>query len=269
MRLRSTAAASGIHPAAAAQLSDDPLIETRDRAVPDRAAEAISARDTHFPLLASDDPRIDPRVVAAFDTGSDTVARVRDLRSTLSSRWHADDPGDRRAVALVGLDPSADGNGVAANLAVVSAQLGWRTLLIDGDLQAPVQDRLFRLPAGEGLSTLLQMPHRAGVAIQPTAIDRLSVLPAGPTPANAAELIERQPLLEVLDGRIGRHRLVLLSLSAQAQSTRFGAIDTILSGFDGALVLVSRNGSALRPLQRLTARIEDSGVPLLGTVIVP
>ncbi|MBB3911562.1 hypothetical protein [Sphingomonas desiccabilis] len=205
---------------------------------------------------------------AAFEAQSDAVARIRDLRGAFSSRWHGDTPDDRRAVALIGLDATVEVASVAANLAVVCAQLGWRTLLVDGDLQAPAQDRLFRTDNRAGLSTLLQEPQ-GRAAIQPTAIERLSLLPAGPGSAEGAELLERQPLVEALEGRIGRHRLVLLSLSARSQSTRFGAVDTILSGFDGALVLASRNGSALRPLQRLTGLLEEGGVPLLGTVIVP
>ena len=218
-------------------------------------------------LLHPGDPRVDPSVFAAFEGQSGAAARIRDLRGALSSRWHSDTPEDRRAVALIGLDPTVEVASVAANLAVVCAQLGWRTLLVDGDLQAPAQDRLFQTDNSAGLSTLLQAPQ-GRAAIQPTAIERLSLLPTGPSSWDGAELLERQPLMDALEGRIGRHRLVLLSLSARSQSTRFGAVDTILSGFDGALVLASRNGSALRPLQRLTALLEDSGVPLLGTVIV-
>nr|WP_317893085.1 hypothetical protein [uncultured Sphingomonas sp.] len=222
----------------------------------------------HGSLLHPGDPRVDPSVFAAFDAGGDAVARIRDLRSALSSRWHSDTPDDRRAVALIGLDTTVEVARVSANLAVVCAQLGWPTLLIDGDLQAPAQDRLFRTTNEAGLSTLLQEAE-GRAAVQPTAIERLSLLPAGPPAADGAELIERKPLAEALEGRIGRYRLLLLSLSARGESTRFGAVDTILSGFDGALVLASRNASALRPLQRLTMLLEESGVPLLGTVIVP
>jgi hypothetical protein len=219
-------------------------------------------------LLAPGDPRVDPRVVAAFDTDSETAARVRDLRSALSSRWHADAPEERRAVALIGLDATVEVATVAANLGVVSAQLGWRTLLVDGDLHMPAQDALFGVPNEQGLSTLLQHPAVGRAAVQPTAIEGLALLPAGPIPPNPSELLERKPLLEVLDGQIGRQRLVVLSLSAPGHSTRFGALDTILSGFDGAWVLASRNSSALRPLQRLTRLVEESGVPLLGTAIL-
>jgi Mrp family chromosome partitioning ATPase len=240
------------------------------------SAGAVATSDAPFgaplppplDLLAPGAPWVDPRVTAAFETGSETVARIRVLRSALSSRWHADAPEERRAVALIGLDATVEVATVAANLGVVSAQLGWRTLLVDGDLHMPAQDALFGVPNEQGLSTLLQHPAGGRAAVQPTAIDRLALLPAGPIPPNPSELLERQPLLEVLDGQIGRQRLVLLSLSVPAHSPRFGALDTILSGFDGAWVLASRNSSALRPLQRLTRLVEESGVPLLGTAIL-
>jgi Mrp family chromosome partitioning ATPase len=220
-------------------------------------------------LLAPGDPRIDPRVVAAFVADGAAVAGMRDLRSALTSRWHADASDERRAVALVGVDPDVDVATVAANLAVGTAQLGWRTLLVDGDLQAPVQDALFRLSNQAGLSTLFEQPGVGRAPVQATAIDRLHLLPAGPAPANPGELIERQPLLAVLNGSIGRPRLVLLSLSARAQSGRFGAVDVILGGFDGAIVVAGRNRSGLRQLQRLTGLLEDGGVPVLATAVLP
>ncbi|MCC2976901.1 hypothetical protein LK533_09480 [Sphingomonas sp. PL-96] len=233
------------------------------------AGEALPADRTEASLLAPGDPRIDPRVVAAFAADGAAVAGMRDLRSALTSRWHADASDERRAVALVGVDPDVDVATVAANLAVGTAQLGWRTLLVDGDLQAPVQDALFRLPNQAGLSTLIEQPGVGRAPILPTAIDRLHLLPAGPCSANAGALIERQPLLQVLDGRIGRQRLVLLSLPARAPSSRFGAADVILDGFDGTIVVATRNRSGLRQLQRLTGLLEDGGVPVLATAVLP
>ncbi|MFV0623711.1 hypothetical protein ACBY01_06845 [Sphingomonas sp. ac-8] len=229
-------------------------------------AAAIEPAGGDIPLLAPGDPRVDPRIATAFAGRSDMATQVRDLRSALSSRWHADAPDVRRSVALVGADPAADVATVAANLAVASAQFGWRTLLVDGDLAAPAQHRLFRLPGDAGLSTLLL--QRAPAELQPTAIERLSLLAAGPAPASPTELIERQPLLDALDGVLARQRLVLLSLPMRGQPPRFGAIDTILSGFDGALTVASRHRSALGALQRLVEMLEEGGVPLLGTVVV-
>lgn len=247
---------------------------TADAAYPHEtnAINTAGIAPPHHPaslLLSRGDPRIDPRVVAAFETEGETPAGVRGLRGTLSSHWHGDSPEDRRAVALVGMDPSVDVATVAANLAVVSAQIGWRTLLVDGDLQAPAQSALFRVPADEGLSTLLHAPGTGRAALQPTAIDRLMLLPAGPPPSNPVELLERQPLLEALDGRIGRHRLLLLSLSTRAQSSRFGAIDAILNGFDGVILVANRHHSGLRPLQRLTDVLQERNVPVLATAVLP
>jgi Mrp family chromosome partitioning ATPase len=220
-------------------------------------------------LLAPGDPRIDPRVLAAFAADGAVVAGMRDLRSALTSRWHADASDERRAVALVGVDLDVDVATAAANLAVGTAQLGWQTLLVDGDLHAPVQDALFRLSNQAGLSTLLEQPGVGRAPVQATAIDRLHLLPAGPAPANPSELIERQPLLDLLNGQIGRPRLVLLSLPARAQSSRFGAVDVILGGFDGAIVVAGRNRSGLRQLQRLTGLLEDGGVPVIAIAVLP
>src|SRR5581483_2773801 len=77
----------------------------------------------------------------------------------------------------------------AANLALALALSGFRTLLVDADFRQPSLHNLFRLPNDCGLTSLLQEEMRCPECLQPTIVPNLQVLPSGPIPANAAELL--------------------------------------------------------------------------------
>src|SRR5207248_10783397 len=66
-----------------------------------------------------------------------------------------------------------------SNLAVLFSQLGERTLLIDADLRAPRQHRIFDVPDTFGLSAVLSGRADRNAVMPIPNFGRLSVLPAG------------------------------------------------------------------------------------------
>ena len=78
----------------------------------------------------------------------------------------------------------------AANLALVFAQAGKRTILVDADLRKPSLHELFALENKAGLMDLLRgTPGIDGRALHPTEIDRLQVVPSGQLPPNPADIL--------------------------------------------------------------------------------
>ena len=76
---------------------------------------------------------------------------------------------------------------VASNLAIVLAQDGKKTLLIDGDMRRPTAQAVFKDTATVGLSDVLRMQCRVEQAVSPTAIPGLSVMTAGAMPDSPSE----------------------------------------------------------------------------------
>jgi tyrosine-protein kinase Etk/Wzc len=87
---------------------------------------------------------------------------------------------------------------VAANLAVAYAQSGERVLLLDTDLRRPTQGHLFGLEGTAGLTNLLVGEMTPEQAIQPSGVERLSILPSGPLPPNPAELLDSARMTALL-----------------------------------------------------------------------
>lgn len=88
---------------------------------------------------------------------------------------------------------------VVANLGVVSALSGLKTLVVDADMRRPRQHEILGQCTSRGLSSLLvgevaEIDH----VLQATATEGLSVLPCGTVPPNPAELLGSSRMTEIL-----------------------------------------------------------------------
>jgi polysaccharide biosynthesis transport protein len=101
---------------------------------------------------------------------------------------------------------------IAANLAVVFAQAGRRTVLVDGDLRKPGVHELFVIENDVGLTTLLVDDSVAIDAVYHEVADEpnLLVVPTGAIPPNPAELLGSQRMRNALDRIKKQFDLVIL-----------------------------------------------------------
>src|SRR5204863_8706172 len=108
------------------------------------------AKQYDFHYLEPGTEDVSPEVLAAFNPYHPRVEEMRALRTQLMIRWYNPQTGNR-ALAIVSPGNQEGRSYVAANLAVLFAQLGHRTLLIDADLRNPRQHLLFNLSDRIGL----------------------------------------------------------------------------------------------------------------------
>jgi succinoglycan biosynthesis transport protein ExoP len=153
----------------------------------------------------------------------------------------------------------------AANLAVVLAQAGYKTLLIDADFRRPSQHRIFGRLHNIGLSNLIVQDATEEETITTIQdVPSLWLLSSGPVPPNPSELLGS-----------GRMR----SLLAQMQSAfNYVILDTppinavtdapILAAFANGTILVVEPGRTTFPaLGRAKQMLDRVGARTLGVVI--
>ncbi len=88
---------------------------------------------------------------------------------------------------------------IVANLGVVLAQAGLKTIIVDTDLRRPVQQEIFDLPNQNGLTELLRKPNlAAGDFLANTHVPGLQVLTSGVLPPNPSELVGSQRMRQVM-----------------------------------------------------------------------
>lgn len=182
----------------------------------------------------------------------------------------------RTSVDLWGLQPplrllitsAGQGEGkstTAANLAVAFGQTERRVILVDADLRRPHLHQLFGLRNTRGLTSLLvNHEAHASTALRPTAFRNVSLAPAGPSPANAAELLASTRMCKVLDELAKLADIVIVD-----SPPVLGVSDpVVLAAAGGAVLLVVRAG-ATRPGPLLRARdaLLKTDAVLLGAVI--
>lgn len=143
--------------------------------------------------------------------------------------------------ALAGEGKSA----IALGLAISAARLHQRVLLIDADLRRPSLHKELNLPNEHGLSTLLtsDVSLRDETSIQVSRqYNNISILTAGPTPLDPAQLLSSQRMRELMAKFEQSYDLVLLDAPPV-----LGIVDAILAAsFCSGVVLVGRIGRVTR-----------------------
>ena len=219
-----------------------------------------------YAYLTGQDTSLSPELVAAYKPFSRVGENLRAVRSQLMLRWFNGDP-LHKVLAIVSPDSHEGRSFVSANLAIVFAQDGQRTLLLDGDLRATTargQNALFKLGKSAGLSGILA--GRAGLeaALQVHGLPGLTVLPAGAVPPNPQELLGRSTFGQLLLTASKQFDVIIIDTSASS----FYADSEIIASRAGAALLVARkNQSLMLKTAVLARRLQDSGVTLVGSVL--
>lgn len=233
----------------------------RLRLVKDADVEYALSVQFNYPYLKPGQGMLGSELVAAHEPFDGQSEILRDLRTQLVLHWVN---GERKVLAIVSPDPGDGRTFLAANLAVVFAQLGEKTLLIDADLRAPRQHRIFGITDGSGLAHVLR--GRAGIdsAERIPYFDNLAILAAGAAPPNPLELLSRAELPTLLSEARKDFSVVVVDTPA---STRGSDAQVVAARADGVLMVARQNQTKLTDLDRLRRTITACNVQVVGTVL--
>ena len=107
---------------------------------------------------------------------------------------------DKRAqvVCVTSAGPGEGKSTVASNLAVVMAETGKKTLLMDCDMRKPILHKLFNSSNILGLSDLLAGEVFLEKAIQNTGVENLQILTSGAKPPNPSQLLASSKIKKLI-----------------------------------------------------------------------
>lgn len=152
----------------------------------------------------------------------------------------------------------------AVNLAVAFAQGGTTVCLVNFDLRRPNIEELLDLPKDRGLTTWLNDPTDTDIVQSVEGISNLSVVPAGPIPANPGELLASARIGDLLTELASQVDLVLVDTPPV-----LSAADAIAIGqfVDGTIVVVDGHQTGTDTLLQVRTDIERAGGRVLGAVL--
>lgn len=225
--------------------------------------ERALARQFDLSCLQRGESDVSAAVVAAYEASSPQIEALRTVRDQVVLRW-LDHESESRALAILSAARREGRSFIAANLAVVFAQLGHRTVLVDADLRNPSQHRFFGLDNHIGLSALLAGRAAAHEAVQDIAsLPGLAVLPAGAIPPNPQDLLLR-PTFPQLLRQLGRQgALVLIDCPASSVTDA----QTIAVRAGAALIVVRRHTSRLWRVHGVRTSVGEARAKVIGAVL--
>ena len=175
-----------------------------------------------------------------YDTGSAFSESYRTLFVNIHSSWDHDatkEPSKQQCHTMLLATPSAhaDYAAVAANLAIVAAQSGTPTILVDADLRNSQLQQRFGMRQSPGLSELLSeeliTPQKVDSYLQTTFVPGLRLLCAGAAKMQGSTFLFSPRLEEVLCST----RQLVEELESKTGIVIFNSLP-VLSGADASLI---------------------------------
>jgi protein-tyrosine kinase len=213
-----------------------------------------------YPYLDERTAKLGREVFTAFRPFSRDVEHLRDLRSNLILRWFRR---DQHGLAMVGTRSGSGCSYLTANLGVLFAQTGAKTLIVDADLRTPRQHLLFQADNRFGLTDALSGQDKRKAIVPIKELPGLSLLPSGTLAPNPQELLVGDDLPKLMQVLSREFAVVLVDtspclLSADAQ--------TVISAVGGAAIVVRKDRTPLAEIRVVQEQCETAGAQLIGSI---
>jgi capsular exopolysaccharide synthesis family protein len=205
-------------------------------------------------------------------TAEDMVAETRDLKSSVAEAYlsvqtnlgFSTDHGVPATLAITSTRPTEGKSITAYAIAHTIARSGARTILIDGDIRSPSVHGETGLHNERGLSNYLSGSTDIESLIQRPKTEPFAVMPAGPLPPNAAELLRSDRLRQLLAELHTRFDHVVID-----SPPVMGLADApiIASQVEGVVFVLEARGVTARVARLAIGRLRQARGHILGIVL--
>jgi polysaccharide biosynthesis transport protein len=201
------------------------------------------------------------RLVTALQQNSSSAEAYRTLRTNLIFSQSVQ---SLSTIVVTSSSASEGKTTTAANLAVAFAQQGKDVLLVDCDLRRPRMHRMFSISSSPGLTELVLNHLPSAEVVRKTAVERLSILPAGKLPPNPSELLGSDRMRTTLGALSARYEVVILDtppMLAAADAAVLG------SQVDGVLLVIRAGKTDQGAAQYALQQLHGVGARVIGAVL--
>jgi len=213
-----------------------------------------------------------------FDLNTSFSEAFHTLFANICFNWETNtiEPSYIHTLLLTSVSKYAEQSAVAANLAIVAAHSGYKTILVDADSRSPSLQQRFGLDRSVGLSDLLEetsiTPQKVSEHLQSTFIPGLQILTSGTSTSAGATLL-LSPKLEICMDSIRK----VLEQSGNAPGIVIYQSSPVLAGADASLIGALTEQALLTVVVGHTTReqakeaqtqLEQAHAKLVGAIMV-
>ncbi|WP_406944939.1 CpsD/CapB family tyrosine-protein kinase [Halobacillus sp. SY10] len=171
---------------------------------------------------------------------------------------------DLETMLVTSASPSEGKSITTANTAVVFAQQGKKTLLVDADMRKPTIHYTFRVDNTKGLSNYLVKSHLVTELASKTDVEHLDVIPCGPIPPNPSELLGSDKMKSFIKEAKKTYDVVIFDMPpvlavADAQ--------VLSNAVDGVLLVVRSKQTEKEAIQKAKEQLDQTKANILGVVL--
>lgn len=170
-----------------------------------------------------------------------------------------------KSIVVTSALPGEGKSRTAANLAIVLAQAGYRTLLIDCDFRRPSQHRLFGSVTNIGVANLILQDREERDVLTPVNdVPGLWLLSSGPTPPNPSELLGSGRMLELMTRFRNTFQYIVVDTPPVNVVTD---ASVVAARIDLALLVAEYGRTPIQALRRANGLLARVGSRVGGTVL--
>lgn len=211
--------------------------------------------------LNEEDTMLRPDIITVNNPKSPISEAYRTLRTNIQFSSF-----DRKiqTIVITSSGPSEGKSTTSSNLAVVLAEGGSKTLLIDCDQRKPKLHKVFFTSNHYGLSDILAEKTKFEDAVQQTEISNLSILTSGTKPPNPSELLASTKMKNFIENLRESYEYIILDTPPIIAVTDA----QLLSRYaDGCLLVVASNQAERAAAVKAKELLEKVNAKILGVVL--
>lgn len=215
-----------------------------------------------LPLLGAI-PAVRPDMVAD-DLTDPKSPLFESYLSTFTHLEFATDHGFPKSLMVTSGRPAEGKTTTSVALALVLARTGRKVVLVDGDMRLPSLHNWVDGNNDRGLSHFLAGDDNWRSLLRPFGQASLMVMPAGPQPPNAAELLKNDRLRELLRSLLTEFDHVIVDAPPV-----LGLADApaLAATVEGVAYVIQANGMRVRALTAAIDRLRSARANILGAIL--
>lgn len=169
-----------------------------------------------------------------------------------------------KTIVVTSSGPGEGKSTTCANLAVVMAENGYKTVLIDCDLRSTTIHRLFNVSNEKGLSDFLVGNIEFSEAVEKTEIPNLNIITSGTKPPNPSELVGSEMMKNFIENLKESYDYIILD----APPVIIVTDAQLLSAYaDGCVLVVASSEVEKAAAIKAKELLEKVNARILGVVL--